>query len=511
MVPMRDGVHLWTRLYLPREIPPEGVAAILWRTPYRDPGRLDFMEDIGPLFTARGYAYLVQDCRGRGLSDGEFYPMRNAFEDGHDTTDWIVTQPWSNGRVGLMGCSYPGFAALAAAVDNPNVYVVIADDPPEDPTWFTVNGLFKSGAAIAYHQTLDYLSGLEVSVTNPNDRLDLLGLDQLVLGRSVPVWQDWVIHENPHDSFWDGMRLSGHYGDICAPVLTVWSNEPWNDPRHVWKGLDQEGCPFVRNQHRLVATAEGHCFHVATLLESKPTRTGRLMLDYIDKFLGERDVDLSGQARVQFRPPGAWDYTGVPEWPPTDREIEFFLHMSDLGGGSLETEALPGGPTVLDIDPESMGVCDEEYPVAWYFSDPLDLPTFMVGEPRVVLYASASTPDASFSATLYEYLPDAMQYSVVAQGRLRAHYRNGYTDPAPLEPDQTVVLTIPLWGDAAHVFSRNSQIVLMITGSSCFQAENPHTGEPLAEQSEWLPSTYQIFHEEQSYSRLVLPVLFTGY
>jgi predicted acyl esterase len=508
MVPMRDGTGLWTRLFLPRDIPEEGVAALLWRTPYRMPGRLDFMEDIGPVFSARGYAYLVQDCRGRGLSGGEFYPMLNAFEDGRDTTDWIVEQPWSNGRVGTMGCSYPGFAAMAAAVDNPNVYVVIADDPPEDPTWFTVGGLFRSGAAIAYHQTLDYLVGLDVQVVNPNDRLDILGLDELVLSRVLPVWQDWVIHENPEDPFWDPLRMRGRYGDICAPVVLVWSNEAWNDPRHVWQGLDQNGCSGYKNHHRMVATAEGHCFHLATLLESKPTRTGRLILDTIDKWLGEQDIDMSDVPRVQYRATGDWDYSGADSWPPFDRQIELYL-----GEGTLQ-DALPAPDcpdNVLEIDPAGMGVCDEDYPEAWFYTEPLELPTYMAGDPYLSLTMTFSTPDANISAVLYEYDPAAMQYTEVSQGRLRALYRDGFEDPQPLTPGEQVHITLPLWGRGAHDFNRGNQIVLMITGSRCFQTENPHTAEPLAEQSQWLPSTYTLHHDEANPSRLVLPVFYTGF
>ncbi len=67
----------------------------------------------------RGYAVVVQDVRGRYASDGEFRPYENEGRDGYDTIEWAARQPWSNGRVGTFGLSYPGAVQWLAAVESP--------------------------------------------------------------------------------------------------------------------------------------------------------------------------------------------------------------------------------------------------------------------------------------------------------------------------------------------------------------------------------------------------------
>lgn len=111
-VEMRDGVKLATEVYLPGDLlPGTKVPTILIRTPY---GRTKFAEPE-LRFVFRGYAVVAQDCRGRGDSEGEWLPFVHELADGSDTLDWIAAQPWSNGKVGMIGGSYGGFVQWAAA------------------------------------------------------------------------------------------------------------------------------------------------------------------------------------------------------------------------------------------------------------------------------------------------------------------------------------------------------------------------------------------------------------
>lgn len=93
-------------------------AAILVRLPYDKSGRYTFMPCLAPAFTERGYAFVVQDVRGKFRSGGETLPIVHEVENGYDTIQWIVERAWSNGVVGMFGDSYYGFtqwAALASA------------------------------------------------------------------------------------------------------------------------------------------------------------------------------------------------------------------------------------------------------------------------------------------------------------------------------------------------------------------------------------------------------------
>lgn len=117
MVRMRDGIRLATDVYLPGRTqsaagPP--AETVLVRLPYDKNSRYVFFEWVAKIFTARGYAMVVQDVRGKFRSEGETLGFAGEANDGYDTIDWIVAQPWSNGIVGMFGDSYYGFTQWAA-------------------------------------------------------------------------------------------------------------------------------------------------------------------------------------------------------------------------------------------------------------------------------------------------------------------------------------------------------------------------------------------------------------
>ena len=101
-VPMRDGVHLATDVYLP-----DGAGrypVILIRTPYNKNNEAEVADAI--FFASRGYAVAIQDCRGRFDSEGAWTPFVNEALDGYDAQTWCGTRPWSSGKVGTSGGSY---------------------------------------------------------------------------------------------------------------------------------------------------------------------------------------------------------------------------------------------------------------------------------------------------------------------------------------------------------------------------------------------------------------------
>ena len=92
--PLRDGVELVSDLWLPET--PGRYPTVLVRTPYLK--AKERWVNLGHTFAREGYAFIVQDVRGRGDSEGEFDPWRNASEDGSDVISWIADQAWSNGK-----------------------------------------------------------------------------------------------------------------------------------------------------------------------------------------------------------------------------------------------------------------------------------------------------------------------------------------------------------------------------------------------------------------------------
>jgi putative CocE/NonD family hydrolase len=117
LVPMRDGVRLSTDIYMPKNADGK-LPAILWKTPYNE-GKLKGSTQRYLLESVkRGYTFVVQNERGRYFSGGEWAILGNPQNDGYDTLTWIAKQPWSNGKVGTLGCSSSAEWQLALAALN---------------------------------------------------------------------------------------------------------------------------------------------------------------------------------------------------------------------------------------------------------------------------------------------------------------------------------------------------------------------------------------------------------
>ncbi|GGT65960.1 esterase [Streptomyces atratus] len=116
MVRMRDGVRLATDVYLPEGDGP--VPAVLVRLPYDKNSRFVFMDTTAERVTARGYALVVQDVRGKFRSEGATSAWNGEVNDGYDSIEWIVNQEWSDGVVGMFGDSYYGFTQWSAVASQ---------------------------------------------------------------------------------------------------------------------------------------------------------------------------------------------------------------------------------------------------------------------------------------------------------------------------------------------------------------------------------------------------------
>lgn len=135
MVPMRDGVRLATDIYRPAqngEFVPGKFPCILGRTSYDKNSEWLWVEPIARWFTQRGYVVAIQDLRGRHGSEGtgQYFHCANVNEgpDGYDTIEWLASQPWSNGRVGMVGNSHGAIVQTVAALYRPPHLKAICPD-----------------------------------------------------------------------------------------------------------------------------------------------------------------------------------------------------------------------------------------------------------------------------------------------------------------------------------------------------------------------------------------------
>jgi uncharacterized protein len=151
MVPMRDGVRLATDVYRPAEGGP--VPVLLSRLPYNKELPMMIQAAIDALRAVQvGYAVVLQDCRGRFASEGEFTPIFNEASDGADTVAWIAQQPWSSSQVGTVGGSYLGFTQWLLAKEHPEALRAMAPAVTTSDYYHTPfrhqGGVFELGCAL---------------------------------------------------------------------------------------------------------------------------------------------------------------------------------------------------------------------------------------------------------------------------------------------------------------------------------------------------------------------------
>lgn len=242
MVPMRDGVRLATDVYRPaRDGQPltDRRPIVLIRTPYN---KGNGQSSEAKYFASHGYVAVVQDTRGRYRSEGVWHWMTDDGPDGFDCAAWIAAQPWSNGRIGMMGTSYVGGTQHALAMSgSPHLKTVIPVDAVSNMgrqsmrnagafemrfwNWIVLNAGKGSNAA-------QDPATAEVLATMAKQRHDYLKLLPLRPGTTplklAPEYESWLIEAMRHgadDAFWGQNNIVGRpedYSDIPVYLVGGW-------------------------------------------------------------------------------------------------------------------------------------------------------------------------------------------------------------------------------------------------------------------------------------------------
>jgi putative CocE/NonD family hydrolase len=239
---MRDGTILFADVYRPAG---EGRhPVLLQRTPYNKqllglaPLHVDLWKAV-----RRGYAVVIQDCRGRYTSDGEFNPFHQEISDGYDTVEWCAAQPWADGNVGMYGTSYVGAVQWLAAVAMPPslrciIPIFTASDYYEG--WTYQGGAFQWGFMCNW--VLPFLTSADLirrherepvpdfeqwrerlidAVDQMGETVKTLPLGDLPINREwSPYFAEWLAHPT-RDAFWRAVSIEERHGQIRVPALNV--------------------------------------------------------------------------------------------------------------------------------------------------------------------------------------------------------------------------------------------------------------------------------------------------
>jgi uncharacterized protein len=230
-IPLRDGTRLAARLWLPAVAPGGSVPTILEALPYRrNDGTFLIDQPRYTWWAAQGFAGVRVDLRGTGDSDGLLHDEYLALEqdDALEVMEWIAAQSWSNGRVGLVGFSWGGFAALQIA----------ARRPPQLGAIVTVNSVVRrytddchyTGGLVNGHDMLSWATTMYAYDARPPDPLVVgerwreMWFDRI--NAVTPMIEPWLNHQL-EDEYWQHGSVHFDYDALDVPILAVGG---WADP-----------------------------------------------------------------------------------------------------------------------------------------------------------------------------------------------------------------------------------------------------------------------------------------
>jgi len=549
-VPMRDGVSLSADLYLPADAldnPARRYPAILQRTPYDN--TMPLWVGIARYFAEHGYAFVSQDVRGRCDSDGVFEPFVNEAEDGHDTVEWIASQPWCDGQVGMMGGSYGGLVQWMAARERPPhlralVSTAAAGRLMEEVPWS--HGKLMPAWAMGW---LNLVGG---RTTQPGGQVDWARILRtrptrdwdLALGRRNTAWRTWLEHPGL-DDYWQRMGMQDRYGDIDLPVLhiTGWfDGDQWGQ-LHYWHKMARHS-PAADRQYLL----SGPWDHPGT--RTPQPRLGGLefgqdavldmnaihlkWFDYWLKGIGDAPTGFAPGTRSRIFLMGENRWRDDPTWPPpTTEPTAFYLHSggraNTIGGDGTLSRRTPGDetpdryvynpedPTPSSPDPYDYPGPAEVFDQRWllrrddvvvYTSEPFTEPLEVTGHPFLVLLAESDAPDTDFGATLYDVHPDGRSIALT-DGMVRASYREDGTRPSspPLEPGVPQTFRIEMMA-TSNVFLPGHRLrVAVVSARWPGLDRNPNTGAAPGDDAVTRIANQVVRHDGAYASHLLLPVV----
>jgi putative CocE/NonD family hydrolase len=261
MIPMRDGVRLYTEVYLPNDAGP-AAPIIFLRTPYgvknSQGGFTGYFRSTFCELAKEGYIFAVQDARGRHESEGQFEwnrPLRHHRDpqavdpstDAYDSIDWLVKElPGNNGRVGMLGVSYPGWYVTMALI-NPHPALRAASPQASPSDYFIGDDFFHFGAfRLQPSAELPYLFDFDPKQNSrfPYDQVDtyeffldlgpLSNMNARYLRGASPTWDRFMRHAT-YDEFWQTGNTLQHLTQVTVPTLNVVG---WWDAENLGGALD---------------------------------------------------------------------------------------------------------------------------------------------------------------------------------------------------------------------------------------------------------------------------------
>jgi len=554
---LSDGTALVSDHYYPTAHSYRPWPTLLMRQPY---GR-DIASTVvyaHPVWFARhGYHVVIQDVRGRGDSEGDFYAFRNEAQDGAETIAWLRTHSACNGRIGMYGFSYQGSTQLLAAAENPEGLVCIAPHMTAADLyrgWFYHQGALRLASTLGWGIQMLREDARRRGLREASDLLEDAWLNVRAQAGIVPYGshgaiddpalpsyvRDWIAHresDSEASTFWSDLDISRKYDRIQVPALHIsgWYDTYLDGSIAGYVALrEQAGSAFAREHQYLLA---GPWIHIPwgdrigdqNLGEAANLDTDALLLRWFNHWLKDSG-EFAGQPKIQHFALGANRWFSAEDWP-SKGTVTLYLRScgnanSRKGDGVLTLGApdKEGSRDVFVYDPEvpvlapggllaMSGPLDQASlemgnNLLVYTSEPVAREAHIFGQPSVTLYATTSALSADFSAKLVRV--NALGRSeFISIGIARSSWlfrERGYVADAvhkwefTLEPTSVVLakgesLRVEIASSAFPLYDRNPSTMVL-----------PQN----ADNWNWGRSTQQVLHTADCPSAIHLPVIEGG-
>jgi putative CocE/NonD family hydrolase len=586
LIPMRDGVRLFTSIYTPKD-QSKKYPIIMRRSPYScSPYGADtYTTRIQNMDLARaGYIFVFQDVRGRYMSEGNFVDVRpyiptndpspkgkkqtDEATDTYDTVDWLLKYATgNNGRVGVMGISYPGFySTMAILADHPAIKAVSPQAPVTD--WFIGDDFHHNGAFFMMDGFAFY-SGFGKPRPEPTtsgqpgfsdwktpDNYDfflragaLRNLTEKFGMKDIPFWNELMEHPN-YDAWWQARNPRPHLKNVKPAVMTVgglfdaedcWG--AWN----VYKSVEKQNPSSASNRvvmgpwvHGGWARGAGDRLGAVTF----GSRTSEFYQKEIEFRFFEYYLKDSGKMdlpEAYVFETGSNKWSTYDAWPPKDaRQVKYYFSAQ----GKLSTAPPPNESRTPQADrytsdpanpvPYADGVHlrrtneymidDQRFAsrrpdVLTYQTDPLSSSVTVTGPVIADLWTTLSTSDADFVVKLVDVFPDTLQgrengipmggYQMLVRGEIfRGRYRDSFEQPKAFTPGTSANVKFEL-PDVSHTFLPGHKIMIQVQ-SSWFPLtdRNPQQFIDIykAKDEDFIPCDIQMHRDASRASGVILPV-----
>lgn len=514
-VPLSDGVVLLADLYrAPGPLRPRPT--VLMRTPY---GRDGLGSIIGSLLARRGFQVLVQSTRGTFGSGGQFRPFLHESSDGLDTLAWVRGQDWCDGRVSMVGPSYVGHTQWAVApYADPGLCSMNADITASEftstfypggapgllnlATWVNQIGRQERiGAVTGFLATPVFSRRKRRAVTSQ----PLQAADVALTGAPVVFWRDFVEHAEQPREFWAPAEHDGFDAAAMPPVCMVTG---WWD-----LFLDRQLVDFTALQ-RGGATARITIGPWSHGDRGSLSTIAHEMVHWLGVHLHGGEHDGRAPVRVYVQHADRW--TDLPCWPPPEaRPTEWYL---DAGGGlgpdrpagtappsrfvydPADPTPTVGGPMLQppskQLDNRTVEARDD---VRVWTGPPLESDLDLLGPVSAVVYVRTGTGIGDVFVRLCDVGPDGASMNIT-DGIHRL-----VPDREATAPDGTTVVRMTL-SPTGYRVRAGHRLRVQVAGAAFPRfARNPGTGERTATAVDGERIPYEILHDSEHPSHVVLP------